>query len=119
MAEVKIQCCDLCGKPLQHFDGRTGATANHNRKEALLLVVGFSRGGWGRRRTPLDFSGEVCGECFDAAEPLLRAVRDFVRDRKGWDRDPSPVWEDQPSPKGRGASLRGMLRALPARSGHG
>lgn len=115
MADVRIQCCDICGAPLQHVDGRTGDKRSHTRKEALKVEIGYSRGGWGFRRDALDFSGEVCGECFGAAEPVLRAVRDLIRNRGGRKVDQAPLWEDQPSSEGRGASLRGLLRALPGR----
>lgn len=119
MANVTIQCCDLCGTPLEHVDGREnggwGARTQHARKEGLCVEIGFSRGGWGRRETPLNFSGEVCGECFVAAEPVLRAVRDFIRNRGGRKSDQAPLWENQLSPGGRAPSLRGVLRALPGR----
>lgn len=117
MAEVRIQCCDICGHPLQSADGRDGAKRTYMRKEGLVIEIGYSRGGWGYRRDAVKFSGEVCGECFDTAETVLRAVRDFIRDRAGRPVDQAPLWQGQPSSEGRREPLRGVLRALSGRQG--
>lgn len=117
MADVRIQCCDVCGRPLSHYDARSREQRDHTRKEGLKIELGYSRGGWGRRQDWLDFSGEVCGECFDAAGALLQPIIDFIRNRGERPSDQAAVRPSELAPEGRRKSLRGVLRALPSGRG--
>jgi hypothetical protein len=109
---VIATCCGICGEPLKISDG--GAARHLKRVEALRVEIGFSRGGWGRRDfgddAKIDFSEEVCGDCYDGAQALLRPVVEYLRGggRSAVD-NVQPVQNDEPSPGGRSQSV---LRAL-------
>lgn len=77
---VTMQCCDLCEAPLEGKDERKDRpkTTAFARKEGFLLTAGYSRGGWGQRRNTIDFSGEICGACFDTLQDLLAPAVQFI-----------------------------------------
>lgn len=84
MAIVSMQCCAICDQALEGRDGRKGATREKvtvRRKDGLVVTVGWSRGGWGRRENAIDFSDEVCGDCFDKALELLQPALEFIQPR--------------------------------------
>ena len=118
MGRVTIDTCALCGCPLSHWDGRNSTRKEYTRTEGLVIEIGFSRGGWGRRDLgsggiKAKFSGEVCGECFDEAQTLLKPIDKFLRgERKQQEHNFSPVRDNEPPPEGRRTSLLRPLRAL-------
>jgi hypothetical protein len=83
--------------------------------EGLVVELGFSRGGWGHRDVgegiALKFSAEVCGDCFNEAQALLRPVAEFFRNGpQRQEHHVQPVRDNELAPARRGASV---LRALP------
>lgn len=117
MASVTVQCCDLCKAPLAITDERQnpwGTKKSVQRAEGFLLTMGYSQGvgGWGRRQNAVNFSGVICGECFDAASEVYRAAERFLRDRGGRPLDPPSVWTSEPSPGGRESPVRRLLRKI-------
>jgi len=96
-----IVCCDLCHAPIK--DGKHGA----------LITIGRSKGGWGRRETPVEWSGEICPKCYEEHQKITNAVISWLDKRNGQrapniiieENDVSIVSEDKPSPERRRASL--------------
>lgn len=65
MARATLELCDLCLVPLSgQYPGK--GSRHVKAKNGLVVTVGYSEGGWGRRRNAIDFSGEVCLTCYDA-----------------------------------------------------
>lgn len=95
MAIVSMQCCALAAvPPLERLVAKGAARekVTVRRKDGLVVTVGWSRGGWGRRENAIDFSDEVCGDCFDKALELLQPALEFMQ------------------PKGPRGALRRLLR---------
>lgn len=65
MGKISVETCDLCGSVM-------------TEKNGLTIEIGYSKGGWGQRRNWLNWSGEVCPECFDVARVQTRTFRDTV-----------------------------------------
>lgn len=118
---VTVTTCPLCERPLTLDDSAAGPYSQIlQRREALLVEIGFSRGGWGYRDfgdgVSVKFSGEICGECFDAAQEVLRPVAEFIRNRqRREEHHVPPVRDNVMAPEGRGKSL---LRSLSYISGN-
>lgn len=75
--EFKAKTCPLCAKITQFGDKKI---ADMN---GLYFQVGYSDGGWGRRQDYIDFSDEICLECYGL---LVIHVNRFVavfNSRKG------------------------------------
>jgi hypothetical protein len=113
---VRVQCCGICEAPIKTDDTRGRARAA-GRVEGIVVEIGFSRGGWGHRdlycknSVAVKFSDEVCGDCFDKAQALLRPVAEFLRGDHAGSGDPvQPVRCDELEPDRRGG---GVLRAVP------
>jgi len=65
MGKISVETCDLCGSVM-------------TEKNGLVIQVGYSKGGWGQRRNWLNWSGEVCPECFELARVQTKTLRDTV-----------------------------------------
>ena len=97
----QIECCDLCHAPLK------------GEKHGAMITCGQSRGGWGHRETPVDWSGEVCPKCYDEYTKITAAILGWLDKRNGQrapniivrENDLSVVQEDEPSPRGRATPL--------------
>jgi hypothetical protein len=116
MTSHPLFACTLCDAPIQ-MNGNSGYVSldiekRYRRREAVILDMGYSRGGWGHRQQWLTFSSEtVCGECFDKIADLVRPLQQFIHGDE--QADPiQPMWGQEPSPKGRGASVLQSVRAL-------
>lgn len=64
MARATMDLCDLCLTPLEGYSPKTGRVVG-KLKQGLVVVVGYSNGGWGYRKNHINFSGEVCKKCYD------------------------------------------------------
>lgn len=121
MATITVGTCPLCGRPLAMHDGRTGLRTEYLPREALLVQVGFSRNGWGRRDMGdgprINFSEEICRDCFTEAQALLEPAITFLRGERGRQQhDYAAVRDHDLAPEGHRASLLRSVRALlPAR----
>ena len=70
--KVQVELCALCGADL-----------SKSRRDGLAVVVGGSTGGWGQRTNAIDFSDEVCHECYDTAMSVFKTLwSDFKKERK-------------------------------------
>jgi len=54
----EYEFCDICGKQLVGRKGRDG----------VVVCLGYSRKGWGRRCNAMNWTGEVCKDCFEKFE---------------------------------------------------
>lgn len=96
-----IECCDLCHAPIK------------NGKHGALITIGHSKGGWGRRETPIEWSGEICPKCYEEHQKIAGAVVAWLGQRHGQrapniiiqENDVSVVPADEPSSQGRRTSL--------------
>lgn len=109
MTQYTLHTCPICEQPIE-VTKHGKVLDRRSRKEGCKIELGFSRGGWGFRQDWLNFSGEICGECFDEVGRLLEPAVSFVRSGGGRKSDNiSPVWSNEPSPSRREISV---LRAL-------
>ena len=65
----EIETCPICER-IMKADGVRITKIN-----GLKLEAGYSIDGWGQRRDYVDFSKEVCGECFNELE---KPIKDFI-----------------------------------------
>jgi hypothetical protein len=72
--DIKIQLCEICHTPLVLPD----CTKRH--KNGVVIKMGHSVGGWGSRQRPLEFSGEVCDECFNKYIAIMNAIKLWIGD---------------------------------------
>jgi hypothetical protein len=75
-----IEHCPVCERVLRE---------NNKPKtqiEALVMQVGGSEGGWGRRYDTIRFSEEVCRECYEALQPAVKQFLKVLADRNGVNR---------------------------------
>ncbi len=75
MSSISIPICDLCRGKVHHAP----SIGSYNLKPQVMglsLHAGYSKGGWGQRQDFInDWSGEVCVECWDKLEPLIRELK--------------------------------------------
>jgi hypothetical protein len=96
-----VECCDLCHAPIKR------------QKHGATITCGQSIGGWGRRETPVEWSGEVCPKCYEEYTKITAAIISWLDKRNGQrapniiiqENDVSVVQEDKPSSAGRNAPL--------------
>lgn len=65
MSRASLKLCDLCERPLEGYHPRLGIRSLEP-KQGLVVTIGYSDGGWGSRRNHINFSGEVCLDCYNA-----------------------------------------------------
>lgn len=112
---VTVTTCPICDRPLTMTDTAKGWQPQHLLpREAFCVEIGFSRGGWGRRDcgegVRANFSGEVCRDCFDEAQEVLRPVAEFLHGRpRREEHNVSTVRDHELASGGRSSTL---LRAL-------
>lgn len=96
-----IECCDLCHKPIK------------SQKHGVTITCGHSVGGWGHRETPIEWSGEVCPQCYEEYTKITGAVSGWLKKREGVraptiiieEHDVSIVPPRESSPQGRRTPL--------------
>lgn len=76
MSTHQFQTCDVCRVRLTE-DG-----TDIRPKMGLVVTVGYSVGGFGHRQNLVNFSGEVCEECFAAIGPVIAETFQRLQKRK-------------------------------------
>ncbi len=75
-----LYLCPICSAPIEI----TGAISRKFQyKNGIVLNFGYSKGGWGFRQNSIDFSSEVCVECFEAFVPLVEKIIETKDSRDG------------------------------------
>ena len=54
--------CDKCEKQITKY----------SKKHGICIIAGYSKNGWGQRSNALNWSGEVCEECFEHYEKCIK-----------------------------------------------
>jgi hypothetical protein len=98
---INIKCCDLCHAPIK------------GDKHGIVITLGRSLGGWGRREDLLNWSGEVCPKCHEEYSKIAAAAAVWIEKRGGCraptiiitEHDVSTMPSDESSPGGREAPL--------------
>lgn len=94
MAEIITQCCDICNRPMERrIDARPPIT-KYMDKFGLSIAVAHSTGGWGYAQPWVEFSGEICKECFDALSGSITTLKDQLFKLRKESKYNSPVWND-------------------------
>lgn len=65
---ITYKICAICKSKLKQYDA-----------EGLSLNIGWSNGGWGRRKNGIEISDEVCKACFNCLVPHLREVETIFK----------------------------------------
>lgn len=105
MGSQTLHTCPICGEPMfiagdhaKKFKDRFG----------FVLTVGYSVGGWGHRQNHINFSDEICLDCYTALGEMLTPAIEFIQRSGLRQGDPvQPVQRTQlPSKRRFGALLR-------------
>lgn len=64
--KYEIECCDLCHAPITR------------EKHGVVITLGFSIGGFGRRQDHANWSGELCPKCNDEYTKIANAVTHWL-----------------------------------------
>jgi len=115
MSRITFTCCGWCGKLLAIGDKKL------ERKHGMCITLGYSlsHNGWGQRRDHLDFSEEVCGECYAEYEVVVGSIKEWIQERAGInaphfeDKNNVPkVPADKPPSGGRGPKVLRKVRNI-------
>lgn len=80
MGRTELQTCELCELPIS----MSGVFRRQiNAVHGIVITLGYSKGGWGSRNNDIDFSGEVCQECYDLLWEAHKDIRRLLKDRRG------------------------------------
>ena len=103
MANIVLECCDLCEQPMQ-IKGK-GKEELKGGKNGFTYEIGYSNGGWGRRENLGQWKGEICNNCYaeasEAGKVFMGKISE-LRNNKGRKGDNlQPMQRDEPSPQRR------------------
>lgn len=83
MGKISIQTCGCCNTPI---DGYTNIASVKNAKEVphdgVVILFGYSKGGWGLRKDRFNFSDEVCRDCFNELWEAFNKVQEVYEHLK-------------------------------------
>ena len=81
--KVEYRLCPVCDKVISIGDKIIFDKKDVHSLYGIQLVVGYSKGGWGSREESLNFSEEVCAECFAVLIKKASELVEILRDRAG------------------------------------
>lgn len=108
--KLEMEFCPICQTPLI-MDGKKVRDMC-----GLAIHINTSLGGWGRAYCTINFSEEVCDECFEAVKEKYLPLLQVFKERKGINKPNITVdkahkmRDDKPSPDG---YIRKILQLLP------
>lgn len=117
MSTHELFCCPICEEPISITNRNGKVEKRYKPASGIVVMLGYSHGGWGSRENWIDYSNVICADCFATLEAMFAPAVEFIRShgrRKG--DQVSSVRSDEPSSAGREQPL---LRALPSLRGKG
>lgn len=74
----EVQTCARCDRPISCSDNLKDRMPLQPRM-GLCITIGYSDGGWGQRRNHVDYSREVCQDCYNEALAVCQPVIEYLQ----------------------------------------